>query len=61
MPGMAPSSTSSMLGCPAAVIETESPSQLSPSEIQRMWTSSTPAGANGSVAMQCHLSRLALQ
>src|SRR5689334_2186508 len=42
-PGMAPSNTSSMLGCPAAVIDTESPSQLIPSEIQRMSTSSTPA------------------
>src|SRR6187455_3258860 len=42
-PGIAPSSTSSMLGWPAAVIETESPSQLMPSEIQRTWTSSTPA------------------
>src|SRR3954464_14261150 len=48
-PGMAPSSTSSMLGWPAAVIDTESPSQLIPSEIHRMWTSST-AGAFGSVA-----------
>src|SRR3954447_5000917 len=42
-PGMAPSSTSSMLGWPAAVTDTESPSQLIPSEIQRMSTSSTPA------------------
>src|SRR4051794_1471061 len=42
-PGMAPRSTSSMLGWPAAVTETESPSQLIPSEIQRMSTSSTPA------------------
>ena len=49
-PGIAPSSTSSMLGWPAAVIETESPSQLMPSEIQRMWTSSTP-GATGSAAI----------
>src|SRR6185312_14892374 len=49
MPGIAPSRTSSMDGCPAAVIETESPSQLIPSEIHRMWTSST-AGAFGSVA-----------
>src|SRR5829696_8205435 len=46
MPGMAPSRTSSMPGWPAAVTETESPSQLIPSEIQRMWTSSTPAGAS---------------
>src|SRR3954470_23247627 len=43
MPGIAPSSTSSMPGCPAAVTDTESPSQLIPSEIQRMSTSSTPA------------------
>src|SRR3954452_7288376 len=42
-PGIAPSSTSSMLGWPAAVTDTESPSQLIPSEIQRMSTSSTPA------------------
>src|SRR5947209_13093432 len=42
MPGMAPSNTSSRLGWPAAVTETESPSQLMPSEIQRMWTCSTP-------------------
>src|SRR4051794_18121215 len=41
-PGIAPSRTSSMLGCPAAVMETVSPSQDMPSEIQRMWTSSTP-------------------
>src|SRR3954468_24558850 len=43
MPGIAPRSTSSMPGWPAAVTETESPSQLIPSEIQRMSTSSTPA------------------
>src|SRR3954462_8696922 len=49
-PGIAPRSTSSMLGWPAAVTDTESPSQLIPSEIQRMSTSST-AGACGSVAM----------
>src|SRR3954453_22765202 len=49
IPGIAPSRTSSMPGWPAAVIETESPSQLIPSEIHRMWTSST-AGALGSVA-----------
>src|SRR3954471_24635163 len=49
MPGIAPSRTSSMPGWPAAVMETESPSQLIPSEIHRMWTSST-AGALGSVA-----------
>src|SRR3954471_84863 len=53
MPGIAPSSTSSMPGCPAAVTETESPSQLIPSEIQRMSTSSTPV----SVAT-CHHSHL---
>src|SRR3954470_18125490 len=53
IPGIAPSSTSSMPGCPAAVTEMESPSQLMPSEIQRMWTSSTPV----SVAT-CHHSHL---
>src|SRR3954463_11537079 len=47
---MAPSRTSSMPGCPAAVTDTESPSQLMPSEIQRMWTSSTPC-ATGSAAI----------
>src|SRR5215475_10688711 len=40
-PGIAPSTTSSMLGCIAAVIETLSPSQLMPSDVHRMWTSST--------------------
>src|SRR3954467_15078471 len=49
IPGIAPSSTSSRPGWPAAVTDTESPSQLMPSEIHRMWTSST-AGAFGSVA-----------
>src|SRR5215216_4422560 len=48
---MLPSNTSSRLGSVAAVTETESPSQLIPSEIHRMWTSSTPGGATGSVAM----------
>src|SRR3954471_4657315 len=43
MPGIAPRSTSSRPGCPAAVTDTESPSQLIPSEIQRMSSSSTPA------------------
>src|SRR5271156_1437629 len=43
-PGMAPSKTSSMLGCVAAVIETESPSQPRPAVIQRICTSFT-AGA----------------
>src|SRR3954454_6402767 len=51
IPGIAPSSTSSIPGWPAAVTETESPSQLIPSEIHRMWTSSTPGGAIGSGAM----------
>src|SRR3954453_23995321 len=50
MPGIAPSRTSSMPGWPAAVTDTESPSQLISSETHRMWTSST-AGATGSVAM----------
>src|SRR5919202_3288491 len=48
--GIAPSTTSSGPGWPAAVTDTESPSQLMPSEIHRMWTSST-AGAFGSVAI----------
>src|SRR5919112_1457220 len=46
MPGIAPRSTSSMPGWPAAVTETESPSQLIPSEIHRMWTSSTAGAAS---------------
>src|SRR3954470_22849743 len=46
IPGIAPSSTSSIPGWPAAVTETESPSQLIPSEIQRMWTSCTPTGSS---------------
>src|SRR5215213_838119 len=48
-PGMAPSSTSSMPGWPAAVIDTESPSQLMPSEIHRTCTSSTPEGLASNV------------
>src|SRR5919202_1802263 len=46
-PGIAPSTTSSMAGWPAAVTATESPSQLIPSEIHRMWTSSTPGDSGG--------------
>src|ERR687890_403003 len=46
---MAPSRTSSMPGWPAAVIDTESPSQLMPSEIQRTCTSSTPEGLASNV------------
>ena len=42
-PGSAPSTISSMLGWVAAVRATESPSQLSPPFIQRMWT--TPSSA----------------
>ncbi len=38
---MAPITISSMLGWVAAVVDTESPSQLSPAVIQRMWTSLT--------------------
>src|SRR6188472_2319018 len=49
IPGIAPSSTSSMPGWPAAVTDTESPSQLMPSEIHRMWTSSTPAAMGSAV------------
>src|SRR3982751_2812154 len=55
-PGTAPSTTSSMLGRPAAVTEIVSPSQLMPSEIHRMWTSSTPAGALCVSALLAHRS-----
>jgi hypothetical protein len=41
---MFPSTISSRLGCSAAVIETLSPSQLSPAVIQMMWTSVTEEG-----------------
>src|SRR3954467_2168708 len=51
IPGIAPSSTSSSEGWPAAVTDTESPSQLIPSEIQRMFTSCTPGGLTGSLAI----------
>src|SRR5687768_10066717 len=59
IPGIAPSSTSSMPGWPAAVTDTESPSQLIPSEIHRMWTSCTPTGCS-STAMRdlLHVQRL---
>src|SRR3954467_94591 len=53
IPGIAPSSTSSMPGWPAAVTETESPSQLIPSEIQRMSTSSTPATGHPFLQCEC--------
>src|SRR5690606_4695758 len=48
-PGTRPSSTSSRLGSPAAVTETVSPSQLIPSEVQRMWTSFTGVSVTVSV------------
>src|SRR3954451_15111795 len=54
-PGTAPSSTSSIAGCIAAVTEIVSPSQLIPSEVHRMWTSSTPAGLVASTAICHHL------
>src|SRR5579884_112958 len=41
-PGMLPLTTSSIRGSCAAVIETVSPSQLIPSDVQRMWISSNP-------------------
>src|SRR5262245_44677835 len=41
---MAPSTTSSTLGWEAAVIDTESPSQLRPAVSQRMWISLTAGG-----------------
>src|SRR5918911_401391 len=44
-PGMSPSTTSSRAGSVAAVIDTVSPSQLIPSEIHRMCSSSTPGEA----------------
>src|ERR671932_2678046 len=44
-PGMSPSTTSSIEGSVAAVIDTLSPSQLIPSEIHRMCSSSTPREA----------------
>src|SRR5215472_13913161 len=43
-PGIAPISTSSMLGCVAAVMETESPSQPRPAVIHTTWTSLTSGG-----------------
>src|SRR3954467_9510616 len=43
-PGTRPITTSSIDGWDAAVTDTVSPSQLNPSEIQRMCTSSTPWG-----------------
>src|ERR671932_63780 len=48
-PGIAPSTTSSMAGWPAAVTATESPSQLIPSEIHRMLTSFTPEAVASAV------------
>src|SRR4029078_8874485 len=46
-PGSAPIAISSMLGWVAAVKATESPSQLNPALIQRMWT----VGASASVVV----------
>src|SRR5215813_12103578 len=43
-PGIAPMSTSSMLGCSAAVIEIVSPSQPRPAVSQTIWTSLTSGG-----------------
>src|SRR4051794_12285872 len=63
-PGTAPSRTSSMLGSDAAVTETVSPSQLSPSDVHRMWTSSTPAASaltSASTRCQCFLCLLELE
>src|SRR5918999_279856 len=57
-PGMAPRRTSSMAGCAAAVTATESPSQLIPSEVQRMWTSSTPCAAVASISASGRSKRL---
>src|SRR5690348_6587904 len=43
-PGKAPRTISSMLGCVAAVSETESPSQLSPALIQRTCSTGSAGG-----------------
>src|SRR3954447_9933368 len=51
-PGIAPSRTASIPGWPAAVIDTESPSQLIPSEIHRMCSSCTPPAGASSTAMR---------
>src|SRR3954462_7260647 len=51
-PGIAPSRTSSIPACPAAVIDTEPPSQLIPSEIHRMCSSCTPPAGASSTAMR---------
>ena len=48
-PGSAPSAISSMLGWVAAVSATESPSQLSPALIQRMWMTVSSGGASVAV------------
>src|SRR5918996_3529428 len=48
-PGRAPSAISSMLGCVAAVRATESPSQLRPPCIQRIWT--TPSSCSVATAI----------
>src|SRR5919197_1523063 len=52
-PGTSPRTTSSSAGSRAAVTETESPSQLIPSEIQRMCTSSTPETGPLSAVVGC--------
>ncbi len=44
--GSAPSAISSMVGCVAAVSATESPSQLRPALIQRMWITVSSGGAS---------------
>ncbi|WP_245692510.1 hypothetical protein, partial [Streptomyces katrae] len=41
-----------MLGCIAAVRETESPSQLSPALIQRMWIVWSSAGSEVAASMR---------
>src|ERR671939_2006353 len=62
IPGIAPSTTSSRPGWPAAVTDTESPSQLIPSEIHRMWTSSTPAAcASAAIRLPSNRRQLLLQ
>ena len=50
-PGNAPSTISSMLGWVAAVSATESPSQLSPPFIQRMWTGAASTSVSAASAV----------
>src|SRR5215467_12224147 len=53
-PGMLPNKTSSIDGCSAAVMETESPSQLRPAVNQRMCTSLTAEGRGENLALDAN-------